>query len=81
MDHIPSGRYAPPTGVRYSSDAEESRIGSLCVAAPFCLFVFVEALFEFIEFGWLDVLNQNPACVLSDPLHPTFFDRDRFLRA
>ena len=75
MDHIPSGRYAPPTGIRYSSDAGESRIGSLCVAAPFCLFVFVETLFEFIEFGWLDV--QNKTQNLSAPTSYTRPSRSR----
>jgi hypothetical protein len=29
MNHIPSGRYAPPTGIRYSSDICQSSIGAL----------------------------------------------------
>jgi hypothetical protein len=57
MNHIPSGRLAPPTGIRYSSDAGESSVGSLCVAAVLCLFVFIDELLEFIEFGRLDVLK------------------------
>ena len=44
-------------------------------AAPFCLFVFVETLFEFIEFGWLDV--QNKTQNLSAPTSYTRPSRSR----
>jgi hypothetical protein len=53
----------------------------LCVADAFGLVVFVDELLEFIEFGWSNVLKQDPECVLADPLHACVFDRDRFRRA
>ena len=33
MNHIPSGRYAPPTGIRYSSDICQSSIGAFTQAS------------------------------------------------
>ena len=51
------------------------------MTAAFCLFVFVDELLEFIEFGCSDILKRDPECVLSDPLHARVFNRDRFLRA
>ena len=68
MNHIPSGRLAPPTGIRYSSDASESRIDSLCMAVAFALFIFLDELFELIEFGWAGLfLNETPNA--SAPAH------------
>ena len=50
LNHIPSGRYAPPTEIRYSSDASESRIDSLCIAVAFPLFLVIYELFDLITF-------------------------------
>jgi len=74
MNHIPSGRLAPPTGLRYSSEIVQSSIGALCVTTAFCLFAFVDELLEFIEFSWLDVLKRDTECALFDPLHARVFN-------
>jgi len=48
------------------------------MAAIPSLFVFIDELLQFIEFGWLNILKRDPERILSDPLDPPFFDRDRF---
>ncbi|MEO8342101.1 MAG: hypothetical protein ABI604_20795, partial [Nitrospirota bacterium] len=53
------------------------RIGSLCVAAPSFRFVFVKALFEFIEFGWMDVQTKTKN-VSVPTLTPVLLYRDLF---
>jgi len=50
----------------------------LGMARAFGLFVFIDELFQFIEFGWSDILKGDSECVLSDPLHTRCFDQERF---
>ena len=56
-------------------------MGSLCMTTVFGFFKLIDELFEFIESSRPNILKRNPECILSDPLHQPFFDRDRFLRS
>lgn len=47
---------------------------TLGMARAFGLFVFIDELFQFIEFGWSDIVKGDSECVLSDPLHTRCFD-------
>jgi len=46
----------------------------LGMACAFGLFVFLDQLFQFIEFVCSDILKGDSECVLSDPLHQRCFD-------
>jgi hypothetical protein len=49
----------------------------LRVAAVFSLIVFIDELFEFIEFVRLDVLEFHAERLFIDPLHSGFLNRQR----
>jgi len=44
--------------------------------AVFGLFVFIDELLKFIQFGWSHIPKRDSKHVLSDPLHARIFDGD-----